>query len=49
MMDINRAFKEVGRATYTTAPKNFRDKELLGKIREVLERAAKEIDDLTKR
>jgi DNA-binding PadR family transcriptional regulator len=49
MMDVNRAFKEVGRATYSAAPRNVRDKELLGKIKDVLDRAAMEIDDLSKR
>ena len=44
MMSVNRAFKEVGRATYTSAPRHVRDRELLGRIREILERAAKEID-----
>jgi len=46
MMEVNRAFKEVGRATYGTAPRHARDTELLGKIRDVLLNAAKQIEAL---
>ena len=48
MMDINRAFKEVGQATYRGAPRVFRDKETVAKIKDVLERAAREIDELVR-
>ena len=48
MMDINRAFKDVGRATYKGAPRIFRDKEAITKIREALDRAAREIDDIVR-
>jgi DNA-binding PadR family transcriptional regulator len=46
MMDVNRAFRDLGRATYTTAPRHTRDPERLRRIREVLERAAREIDEI---
>ncbi|MGH7718764.1 MAG: PadR family transcriptional regulator [Gemmatimonadaceae bacterium] len=46
MMEVNQAFKNVGRATYSTAPRHMRDAERLRKIKEVLERAAKEIEEL---
>src|SRR5687768_8255565 len=48
MMDINREFKDVGQATYRGAPRVFRDKETVGKIKEVLERAAREIDEIVR-
>jgi DNA-binding PadR family transcriptional regulator len=48
MMDINRAFKDVGQATYRGAPRVFRDKETVAKIKEVLERAAREIDEIVR-
>ena len=44
MMEINRAIGSVGRATYAPASRYFRDKEKVGKVREAVERAAKEID-----
>ena len=46
MMDINRAFKDVGRATYRGAPRIFRDKEAISRIKEALDRAAREIDEI---
>jgi DNA-binding PadR family transcriptional regulator len=46
MMDVNRAFRDLGRATYTTAPRHTRDPDRLRRIREILERAAREIDQL---
>jgi hypothetical protein len=42
MMDVNRAIKDVAQATYRGAPRVFRDKEAAARIRETLERAAKE-------
>lgn len=48
MLEVNRAFKEVGRATYRGAPRVFRDRETAAKIREVLERAAREIDEIVR-
>jgi DNA-binding PadR family transcriptional regulator len=48
MMEVNRAFKDVGRATYRGAPRVFRDKDLVAKIKETLERAAREIDEIVR-
>ena len=48
MMEVNHAFKNVGRATYATAPRYMRDPERLRKVREILERAAQEIDEVGK-
>ena len=48
MMDVNRAFKDVGRATYKGAPRIFRDKEAAARIKEALERAAREIDEIVR-
>jgi Predicted transcriptional regulators len=48
MMEVNHAFKDLGRATYTTAPRYARDAERLQRIKEVLERAAREIEELGK-
>jgi DNA-binding PadR family transcriptional regulator len=46
MMEVNHAFKNLGRATYTTAPRHSRDPERLRRIKEVLERAAREIEEI---
>ena len=48
MMEVNHAFKDVGRATYTSAPRHVRDAERLRRIKEVLERAAREIEEIGK-
>ena len=48
MMEVNRAFKDVGRATYRGAPRVFRDAETAAKIRDVLQRAAREIEEIVK-
>ncbi len=48
MMDVNRAIKDVAQATYRGAPRIFRDKEAVAKIRESLDRAAKEIDEIVR-
>jgi DNA-binding PadR family transcriptional regulator len=49
MMDVNRAFGRVARATYAAAPWQARNSELAGKIREILDDAARRIDELTRR
>jgi len=46
MMEVNQAFKRLGRATYGLASSRVGDKELLAKIREALDRAATEIEAL---
>ncbi len=48
MMEVNHAFKDLGRATYTTAPRHARDAERLKRIKEVLQRAAREIEEIGK-
>jgi DNA-binding PadR family transcriptional regulator len=48
VMDVNRAIKDVAQATYRGAPRVFRDMEAVVKIREALERAAKEIDEIVR-
>jgi len=48
MMEVNRAFKDVGQATYRGAPRIFRDKEAIAKIKEALNRAAREIDEIVR-
>ena len=48
VMDVNRAIKNVAQATYRGAPRVFRDKEAVTKIRETLERAAREIEDIVR-
>ena len=48
MRQVHLAFKEVGRATYSAAPRFSRDADRLRRVVEILERTAKEIDELTK-
>ena len=48
VMEVNRAVKNVAQATYRGAPRIFRDKEALAKIRETLERAAREIEEIVR-
>jgi DNA-binding PadR family transcriptional regulator len=48
MTDVNRAFADLGRAIYGPAFRRSVESDVLAKMREVLERAAKEIDELTK-
>lgn len=48
MMDVNRAFADLGRAVYGSAFRRSAEPDVLAKMRDVLERAAKEIDELTK-
>ena len=46
MSDVNRAFADLGRAVYGSAFRRSVEADVLAKMREVLERAAKEIDEL---
>ena len=48
MMEVNHAFKDLARATYGAAPRFARDTDRLAKIKEVLSRAAREIDEIAK-
>jgi DNA-binding PadR family transcriptional regulator len=46
MMEVNGAFRRLGRATYGTASRHVRDVERLRKVREILDRAAREVEEL---
>jgi DNA-binding PadR family transcriptional regulator len=48
MMDVNNAFRRVGRAAYGHASRNVNDKAKLQRIKEILERAAAELEQLEK-
>jgi DNA-binding PadR family transcriptional regulator len=48
MMDVNNAFRNVAKATYSTATSHLQDKDRLAKIKGILERASAEIDALGK-
>ena len=45
MMAVNHAFKDLARAVYGTAPRHSKDADRLRRIREILERAAKEVEE----
>jgi hypothetical protein len=49
MIDVNKAFGRVARATYTTVPWQSGDKSVIAEIKSVLERAAAEIEEIGKR
>jgi len=49
MMEVNRAFGRVARATYTTAPWQSGDKSIATELKAILERAAEEIEQLSRR
>ena len=46
MMEVNGAFRRLGRAAYGSAARHVREPERLRKVREILDRAAKEIEEL---
>ena len=48
VMDVNRAIKDVAQAAYRGAPRVFRDKEAVTKIRDILDRASKEIEEIVR-
>ena len=48
MMEVNHAFRRVGRAAYGKAAKDVNDKARLQRIKEILERAAAELEQLDK-
>ena len=48
MMQLNEAFRELAKATYKTATSNMSDKEKIDRIREIIQRAASEIDGVAK-
>ena len=49
MMDVNHAFRRVGRAAYSRASRNVSSPDQLKRIREILDRAAAEIEELDSR
>ena len=46
MMEVHRGFKNVGRAVYASSKSSSRTPEQIRKIKEILERAASEIDGI---
>jgi len=48
MTELNQAFQRLARATYKTATTHIREKETLAKLREIIQRAADEIDAAAK-
>src|SRR6185436_11840056 len=46
VMDINRAFRDVAAATYGPVRRYHKDTDLAGKVKEILERTAKDLRDL---
>jgi DNA-binding PadR family transcriptional regulator len=49
MRDVNVAFKNAARATYSTATAHIDDKDMLSKIKAVLEKASADIEALAKK
>ena len=49
MMDVNHAFRRLGRAAYSQASRNVADGDRLRRIREILNRASAEIEQLEKK
>jgi DNA-binding PadR family transcriptional regulator len=49
MMDVNKAFGRVARATYMTVPWQSGDKSVISEIKKVLEHAAEQIEDIGRR
>ncbi len=48
MMDLNHAFRRLARATFTTATSHVRDKEKLAALKAIIQRAADEVEAITK-
>ena len=48
VMDLNRGIRDVAQATYRGAPRVFRDKEAVAKIKETLDRATREIEEIVR-
>jgi DNA-binding PadR family transcriptional regulator len=44
MADVHRAFKDVARATYASGARNYRDRDVVGKVAEILKQAARDIE-----
>jgi DNA-binding PadR family transcriptional regulator len=48
MMDLNASFQRLAKATYKTATSQIHDKERIQKIRDIIQRAADEIEQMSK-
>jgi DNA-binding PadR family transcriptional regulator len=48
MTELNQSFQRLARATYKTATTHIREKETIEKIRDILRKAADEVDSITK-
>jgi DNA-binding PadR family transcriptional regulator len=48
MRDLNGAFQRLARATYKTATSHLDDKDLIGKIRDIVQKAAEDIEAVAK-
>jgi len=48
MTELNQSFQRLAKATYKTATSHIREKEVLQRLREIIQRAADEIDAVTK-
>jgi hypothetical protein len=48
MTELNQSFQRLAKATYKTATSNVRDREMLEKIRDIIRRAAEEVEAITK-
>ncbi len=48
MMEVNNAFRHVGKAAYSRASRNINDRAKLSRIKEILERAAADLEQLDK-
>lgn len=48
MTELNQSFQRLAKATYRTATNHIRDRETLEKIRDIIRRAAEEVEAITK-
>jgi DNA-binding PadR family transcriptional regulator len=48
MLEVSQAFKRLGWATYAHAPRIARNTEILSRVKEILDRAAREVEDATR-
>jgi hypothetical protein len=46
-MELNQAFQQLARATYKTATMHIRERETIERLRDIIRRAATEIDAVT--
>src|SRR5881275_685486 len=48
MTDLNQSFQRLAKATYRTATNHIRDREIIEKIRDVIRKAAEDVEAITK-